>query len=99
MTGQKIQGCHQGSPTPARQRGADAQPGRPGVRSIIILLFIGQYLRSLFDLIPGLNPWIYRTITYTALMRDEYPPFRLDQGPTEREQGGADGVDLTRPPS
>ena len=65
----------------------------------VILLFTGRYLRSLFHLILGLNRWIYRTITYTALMRDEYPPFRLDQGPTERERGGADGVDLTRPPS
>lgn len=35
----------------------------------------------MFDLILGLNRWIYRTIIYTALMRDEYPPFRLDQGP------------------
>ncbi|MFJ5859926.1 DUF4389 domain-containing protein [Pseudarthrobacter sp. NPDC092439] len=65
----------------------------------VTLLFTGRYVHSLFDLILGLNRWIYRTITYTALMRDEYPPFRLDQGPTEQERRGADGVDPGPPPA
>ncbi|MET3812016.1 DUF4389 domain-containing protein [Arthrobacter sp. UYEF3] len=49
----------------------------------VILLFTGQYWRGLFDLLLGLNRWIYRVITYVALMRDEYPPFHLDMGPTD----------------
>jgi hypothetical protein len=44
------------------------------------LLITRQYPRALFDLVLGLNRWQYRVITYVALMRDEYPPFHLDQG-------------------
>ncbi|MHA7293593.1 DUF4389 domain-containing protein [Arthrobacter sp. HLT1-21] len=46
----------------------------------VILLFTGVYRLGLFNLIMGINRWVYRTITYVALMRDDYPPFRLDQG-------------------
>ena len=49
----------------------------------VMLLFTGRYQRALFDLIMGINRWIYRVATYTLLLRDEYPPFRLDQGPHE----------------
>jgi hypothetical protein len=49
----------------------------------VILLFTGQYWRGLFDLLMGLNRWVYRVVTYVALMRDEYPPFHLDMGPTD----------------
>jgi len=37
----------------------------------------------MFDLIMGLNRWCYRVLAYAALMRDEYPPFRLDNGGTD----------------
>lgn len=49
----------------------------------LILLFTGRQRRTLFDLILGLDRWVFRVVVYTALMRDDYPPFRLDQGPAE----------------
>ena len=61
----------------------------------VILLFTGQYRRGLFDLLLGLNRWIYRLITYVVLMRDEYPPFRLDMGPVD--PGEAQGLPAAGP--
>lgn len=49
----------------------------------LALLFAGVYPRGIYDLVMGLNRWVYRVIAYVSLMRDEYPPFRLDQGDTE----------------
>lgn len=49
----------------------------------VILLFTGRYRHELSNLIIGINRWIYRVAAYVLLLRDEYPPFRLDQGPEE----------------
>ena len=49
------------------------------------LLITGSYPGSLFDVLMGINRWMYRVLIYTALMTDQYPPFRLDAGATEKE--------------
>lgn len=57
----------------------------------VFVLITGTYPRSLFDFIMGLNRWMLRVIVYVALMRDEYPPFRLDAG--SEEPTSADAAD------
>jgi len=41
------------------------------------ILFTAQYPRGMFDFVVGYTRWAYRVGVYTALLRDEYPPFTL----------------------
>lgn len=46
----------------------------------VMLLITRKYPPALFDFVIGLNRWVFRVISYVALMTDVYPPFHLDQG-------------------
>ena len=54
------------------------------IRNILLLfallatLFTGRYPESLFDIIMGMNRWIYRVGAYSMLLVDDYPPFSFD---------------------
>jgi hypothetical protein len=63
----------------------------------IVLLFSGRYPQPFFDLIVGFQRWTLRVAAYMLLMRDEYPPFRLDQGGGEPSAEPA-GPPPTQPP-
>jgi len=45
----------------------------------VILLFTGKMNGDIFKLVMGLNRWTYRVYAYVFLMRDEYPPFTLEE--------------------
>ena len=71
--------------------------GVVGVLVIIagfVLLFTGRYPPSLFDFTLGLDRWTLRVLAYVGLMRDEYPPFRIDMGPREPAEPAQPPVQL-----
>jgi len=50
------------------------------VVNAVWLLCIGTINLGMFDLLMGIVKWRYRVAVYVSLMRDEYPPFRMDLG-------------------
>ena len=77
---------------PSDARWAGDHPGLIGVLVLfaaVAVLITGRYPSTIFDLVMGLNRWVYRVVAYAALMTDEYPPFRLDQGGDETTPGDA----------
>ena len=59
--------------------------GPPGLFAVfaviagVVLLVTGRYPRDVFELVVGIARWVARVVVYAGLMRDEYPPFRLDR--------------------
>ena len=88
-SGVSMSTLHNAEPLPARSAGPVL--GRvllvdlrfPGLLTVLVviaalwLLVTRRYPRDIFDLVVGIARWTVRVVAYAALMRDEYPPFRL----------------------
>ena len=61
----------------------ETQIGLIGILVLVALVTLAvtrHYPADVYELLLGLNRWVYRVAAYAGLMTDEYPPFRLDLG-------------------
>jgi hypothetical protein len=65
--------------------------------AVVTLGVTGRYPEAIFQFVMGLHRWFWRVVAYAALMRDEYPPFRLDPGPEEPDEPTSPSVPSTDP--
>ena len=53
------------------------------------LLITRQYPRAMFDLIVGINRWVYRVLTYVALHARRVPALPSRPGPVRARRRGS----------
>jgi roadblock/LC7 domain-containing protein len=60
------------------------------ILSFFIVLFTGKWPESFRSFVIGTQRWSLRVSSYVLFLRDEYPPFRLQDGGSTAPVGGAD---------
>lgn len=64
-----------------------AGPGLIAMLAVVAMVINAvrhEYPQPVFDFVMGMNRWCFRVLAYAALLRDEYPPFRLDSGGSDQ---------------
>ena len=59
--------------------------------SFFVVLFTGRYPEGLRSFVVGVQRWSLRVGAYVLFLRDEYPPFSLEDGEAAPLGGGAAG--------
>jgi hypothetical protein len=63
------------------------------------VLFTGKYPEGLRSFLLGYSRWSFRVYAYAGLLRDEYPPFSLENGsPSAMSSASAGGPSSQTPP-